>query len=550
MPSAFRAALDAINPTDSDGRTWVFVPYDQLTDAVGPLAALAPEATAIVLIESLGKARRRPYHQRKLALILANLRHFALEQARRGVHVRHVATSGGYADALREVLPETGPLRLMRPAERELRKELKPLVDAGDLIPERHAGWLTTPQDFRAAGKEGGPWRMDAFYRHVRQRTGLLMDERGKPLGGKYSHDHANRERWPGDPPEPALPTFPDDPIKAEVVALVERTFGHHPGRLEPSTLPVTLDDAETLWAWALEACLPHFGPFEDAMAHDHRRLFHTKVSELLHLHRLLPDRVVRDVADADLPLNSREGFVRQVLGWREYVRHVHEATDGFHALGPSTDAAGDGGFAAWATHADAPRPTLAPEGFGGAAPSHLDSHDPVPPAFWGVPSGLACLDRSVADVWQDGWGHHIARLMVLSNLATLLDVSPRALADWFWVAYADAYDWVVEPNVLGMGTYGAGDLMTTKPYVAGSNYLHNMGDHCDRCAFQPKKTCPITPLYWAFLNRKREALEGNHRIALPLASAAKRSDAKKQADAETFDRVRAALQAGERLTP
>jgi deoxyribodipyrimidine photolyase-related protein len=549
MPSHFRTALDEINPTDEGGRTWVFVPYDQLSDAIGPLSRLPADEAAIVLVESLAKAHRRPYHKRKLALILGNLRHFALEQARRGVHVRHVATRQGYAEALREVAEQTGPLRMMRAAERELRHELGPLIDDGLLCEEPHEGWLTTADDFASAGPAEGPWRMDSFYRAVRKRTGLLMDDDGRPLGGKYSHDADNRKTWSGDPPQPELPDFPSDPVKDEVVALVHERFPHHPGRLDPGTLPVTADDAHTLWDWAFGRCLEHFGPYEDAMSHDHRRLFHTKTSELLHLHRLLPRDVVREVAEADdLPLNSREGFVRQVIGWREYVRHVHEATDGFRTLAGTDDAAGDGGYRSW--KADEPAAELQPDGFGGATPSALDSHDPVPPAFWGTPSGLECLDRSVADVWHDGWGHHIPRLMVLSNLATLLDVSPRALADWFWVAYADAYDWVVEPNVLGMGTFGAGEVMTTKPYVSGSNYLHKMSDHCDHCAFHPKKTCPITGLYWAFLERKRAHLQGNHRLSLPLASAAKRSEARQQADADTFERVRSALQSGERLTP
>ena len=157
----------------------------------------------------------------------------------------------------------------------------------------------------------------------------------------------------------------------------------------------------------------------------------------------------------------------------------MHEQTDGFRTLAPS------------------------------GRPNHLEARDPLPPAFWGEPSGLHCLDHVVSDVWETGYGHHITRLMVLSNLATLLGVDPEALSDWFWIAYVDAYDWVVEPNVLGMGTYALGDLFVTKPYVSGAAYIHRMSDYCDGCAFDPKSSCPITPLYWDFLARHRDRLAG-----------------------------------------
>ena len=166
-----------------------------------------------------------------------------------------------------------------------------------------------------------------------------------------------------------------------------------------------------------------------------------------------------------------------------------------------------------------------------------------LPPAYWGKPSGLGCLDRVVADVFREGYSHHITRLMVLGNLATLLDVSPRALTDWFWFAYVDAYDWVVEPNVLAMATYGAGDLMTTKPYISGSAYLDRMSDYCASCRFDPKSTCPVTRLYWAFLGRHEAQLAGNQRIAMPLRSLAKRSPEERARDARVFEWVSHALE-------
>jgi deoxyribodipyrimidine photolyase-related protein len=536
---------------DAKGRRWLFVPYDQLSDKIGPLSREAPRELGIVVVENTWKAARRPYHQQKLALVLANLRHFALEQAARGVAVRHVVTNGLYRDALKPLLAEFGPMRVMQPAERELRADLQPLVDAGGLKLIAHEGWLTTPEQFRAS-QNGPPWRMDAFYRHVRKATGMLM-QNGKPFGGKFSMDAENRQPWKGHPPAPQPPSFPRDEIKEEVVALIETKFAHHPGTLNPEALPATRDDAEKLWSWAKRECLHSFGPYEDAMSMRSSGLFHTRLSSLLNLHRLLPARVVAEVAEMDLPLSSKEGFIRQVLGWREFVHHVHLATDGFRHLPagdpPIAATPGDAGYLRWAEE-KWPAQFSAQEPDGGAVPAALGNATPLPPAYWGKTSGLNCLDHVVAKVWVEGWSHHITRLMVLSNIATLLDVSPRELTDWFWVAYTDAYDWVVEPNVLGMGTFAIGDLITTKPYISGAAYLGRMGDYCESCSFDPKKNCPLTKLYWAFLSRHQQALKKNPRLAMPLRSLQKRAQSQRRHDQTVFEAVSKKLSAGKVLRP
>jgi deoxyribodipyrimidine photolyase-related protein len=565
--TAFRRELDA-RAVDPDGRRWIFVPYDQLTDAVGPLANEDPEELGIVVVETTWKARRRPYHAQKLAWVLANLRHFVLEQAERGVAVQHVAGEESFARILEPVARERGPLRVMRPAERELRADLEPLVRKGLLEIVPHEGWITTSEQFQEAFRGGKRWRMDTFYRHVRKQTGILMCD-GRPVGGKLSFDAENRRRWRGDPPAPEPLTFPGDPIKQEVFELIERDFAAHPGRLCPERLPATSADAERAWRWARRHCLEHFGPYEDAMSRASRTLFHTQISGLLNDLRLLPARVVADVARMDLPIASQEGFIRQVLGWREFVHHVHDATDGFRRLPTGevpavADAPGDGGYAIWSGRPGSPAsrasasPAAAPktgatksaELDGGACPSHLDASEPLPPAFWGSPSGLACLDRVVSEVWETGYGHHITRLMVLSNLATLLGTSPRELCDWFWVAYTDAYDWVVEPNVLGMGTFGLGELFTTKPYVSGSAYIDRMSDHCGACSFSPKRDCPITSLYWTFLERNEGRLRGNPRVAMPLRSLEKRTPVRRERDRWVSQRTRTLLAAGEVVRP
>jgi deoxyribodipyrimidine photolyase-related protein len=525
----FSKRLAGLNTQTATPTRFVFVAYDQLNDAFVPDAL----DVGVVVVECPQKAARRPYHRQKLALVLSNLRHFALEQAARGHRVVHIVSEGDYASALRAFAATHGPLACARPAERELRVELQPLVDDGALVFTAHPGWLSSDDDFAASSTRGAaPWRMDAFYRALRRRTGWLMDG-DKPRGGRFSFDGDNRQRWPGTPAAPTPPRFAVDDLTAEVCELVLRRFSSHPGTLDPTTLPTTAADAAALWSWAKASCLPHFGPFEDAMSTSSRGLFHTRISPLLNLHRLLPQMIVDDVLALSLPLSSQEGFLRQVIGWREFVRHVHEHTDGFRR--------GSGGDA-------------------NGAPSVLGAHEPLPPAFWSsssaaTPSGLACLDRVVGDVWAEGYSHHITRLMVLSNIATLLDVEPRALTDWFWVAYVDAYDWVVEPNVLGMGTFAAGDVMTTKPYVAGSAYIDKMSDFCATCAFKPKKPvddggCPLTSLYWAFLHRHDDVLAHVERMKLPLASARKRTATQKVDDERVYAITRRALTSAERLTP
>ncbi|MEM6730236.1 MAG: cryptochrome/photolyase family protein [Myxococcota bacterium] len=552
----FLTALKAAQPAKDTHRQWTYVPYDQLSSDFGPLSREPAERLGIVLIESPWKAGRRPYHKQKLALILANQRHFALEQARRGVRVAYFVADGPYSEALNRAIDEHGKLRVMEPAERELRVDIAPLVRAGKIEILHHEGWLTTVEDFTKSQKKGPPWRMDAFYRQVRKRSGLLMDDDGKPVGGKFSYDAENRQFWPGDPAAAVPPHFEVDPITEEVGELILDRFSHHPGELDLASIPSTHAQAEALWQWALDACLPMFGPYEDAMSTLSSNLFHTRISALLNIHRLLPRRIVNDVAAMDLPLASQEGFLRQVIGWREFMHHVHAATDGFRNLPNEPDvpvaaAPGDGGYRGWSGRSWAmaveeahglDRRHVALDG--GSRMSALGSEEPVPAAYWGTPSGLTCLDTVVKDVWREAYSHHITRLMVLGNLGQLLELSPRDLTDWFWCAYIDAFEWVVEPNVMGMGTYGLGGLFTTKPYVSGGAYIDKMSNYCSQCAL--KKVCPITRLYWAFLARHRDELANNNRLRIIMGSERKRSDDKKKVDAAVFEYVSDTLAAGE----
>lgn len=519
-------------------RRWIYVPYDRLTDAAGPLAQTPPSQRGIIMVESLEKGMRRPYHKKKLALLLSNERHFALEQAAAGARVIYVATRGSFGEGLlaAQTTNNLTSITCMQPAERELRLDLQQARKQGLRLEQvEDATWLTTEQEFDQvygvmAGNRPNSFLMDRFYRAMRKRSGLLM-QAGKPVGGKFSYDQENRKSYRGEVPVPERPTYPPDAVTSEVLQLVAKQFPDHFGVLDGFDLPVTATDCHALWKFALSQLLPHFGPWEDAMVTRQPDMFHSKISALMNLSRVLPRDAVNDVATAyaegHIPLASAEGFIRQILGWREFMRHVHRVTDGYRSLSVPYQKSDKGMYA-------------------GAAPTALAATLPLPAAYWGVPSGLNCLDTLVRQVVNDGWSHHITRLMVLSNLATLCGFSPRELTDWFWIAYVDAYDWVVEPNVLGMSTFSDGGVTATKPYVSGAAYINRMSDYCKACQYDPARStgegsCPYTALYWSFLERNHDTLSGNQRLAMPYVTLRKKPESERKALRE---RAEAAIQA------
>ena len=551
----------APEPDDARHRKWIYVPYDRLTDAAGPLSETAPNDMGIVMMEALAKAHRRPYHKKKLILILASQRHFALEQAARGVKVAYMFTPGIFADGLlaakkKYALPR---LTMMEPAEREMRLDVEEAMRRGieiERVPD--TTWLSTVDDFeRVYGKPGsGPVSkhhlMDRFYRVMREKTGYLM-RGGKPEGGQFSYDAENRKPYRGTPPVPQRTAYAPDAITEEVIELVAREFPRHFGSAQGWNLPMRHDDIEAAWRWSLEHLLPLFGPFEDAMTTDEPDLFHSRMSAFINISRLLPARIVTDVVEAAgkglIPLASAEGFVRQILGWREFMRHIHRVTDGYRNIAaPSEPKPKSIGRK---SSGKGKSPGVETGGDTGARPSALGATKPLPAAYWGVPSGLNCLDTVVRQVVDEGWSHHITRLMVLSNFATLCGYSPRELTDWFWVGYIDAYDWVVEPNVLGMGTFGDGGITATKPYVSGAAYINRMSDYCGKCQYNPKLatgegSCPFTALYWSFLEQHEAMLGRNPRMSMPYSTLRKKSAAERQA---LRDRAEACVQELARAT-
>ncbi len=547
MPT-FQQQIQAAHPATADvkNRRWIYVPYDRYTDRTGPLAEQPAQATGIVIVESTAKAHRRPYHKKKLALLISNMRHFALEQAARGCAVLYHFSPESHGQALTTLqkklrLPE---LTVMQPAERELRLDLAHATESGFKLREvPDTTWLSTTQDFTdvfGPYKAGRSYVMDRFYRYMRQQTSILMSN-AKPTGGQFSFDTENRKPYRDQTPIPTPPAFAPDDITHEVIAMVERTYPHHFGTLEGFDLPTTQSDCDAMWSFALQHLLPTFGPYEDAMRDDHLQLFHSRTSALVNLGRLLPAHLIHDVEQASsadrIPLPSAEGFIRQLLGWREFMRHIHQQTDGYRLLEVPTETPAQAKPSprkkVKSSRPEDPYPAPAnsssPDPYAGATPSALHASLPLPAVYWGVKSGLHCMDTVVEQVIREGWSHHITRLMVLSNLATLCGFSPRQLTDWFWFAYVDAYDWVVETNVLGMATYADGGLTATKPYVSGAAYINRMSNFCGHCKYDPKKStgedsCPFTALYWTFLERNESILSSNFRLQMPYTTLRKKA--------------------------
>lgn len=549
-------------------RQWIFVPYDRLNDSIGPLGTVLPHDAGIILIESHAKGRNRPYHKKKVLVVLSNMRHFAMEQIERGVAVLYRNAPESYGEQLLQIQNEFAlpTISVAIPAEREMRQDLAEAETNGlKLRYVEDDAWVSTEEDWRSvfgslpgdrnAEKEersGRQYLMERFYRHMRHKTGLLMAN-GKFIGNKLSFDEQNRQPFKGEARVPQRPSFLTDAITVELIAWLSNNGIESIGTFDGFDLPCTAKDCAAYWQFALKELLPNFGPYEDAMSSTEPMLFHSAISALMNISRLLPRRVVEDVQVAyngmSVPLASAEGFIRQIIGWREFMRHMHTATDGFRTLEQRPDPVENreaNGYSRLLVKEINPAAPDRP-----ATPSALDAHRPLPPAYWGVKSGMFCLDTATAQVMRQGWSHHILRLMVLSNLATLCGFSPRELTDWFWVAYVDAYDWVVEPNVLGMATFADGGLTATKPYVSGAAYINRMSDFCPKCNLDPKRSvgpgsCPFTALYWSFLERHQELLGTNQRMRMPYNSLRKKSAEEREAMRERAERAIEQLERGE----
>jgi len=436
-----------------------------------------------------------------IAIFLSAMRHFRDELRTDGFQVDYremddLDNCGDLGSELLRAVETRAPEKVIVVKPGEWRGE-RLLIDAAErggvpleIRPDRH--FLSSLDAFEEHMEGRRQLLMERFYREMRRESGVLMDGE-EPAGGRWNYDAENRRSFgtegPGDRASPVA--FPPDGITCDVLDLVERRFADHPGSLDHFDWPVTSDQAEEALADFVGHRLVDFGSYQDAMWMGEPYLYHSRLSAALNL-KLLDPRDAIEAAEraynrSDLPLNSVEGFVRQILGWREYVRGVY-----WHYM---------------------------PEY---AELNALEADSPLPGFYWTADTEMRCLRECIQQTLDYGYAHHIQRLMVTGLFALLLGVDPRRVHEWYLAVYVDAVEWVELPNTLGMSQFADGGIMATKPYCASGRYIQRMSNYCDHCRYEPSErlgedACPFTTLYWDFLMRHEERLDENPRMGLQL---------------------------------
>ena len=444
-------------------------------------------------------------HKLRIACFFSAMRHYRdkLRSLGWNVHYTELAEkpSGdrgqSFADCLRQDIAQLRPdkLLLVRPGSwrvlEEIRQCAKECGTELELLEDTH--FYTTPADFADYADGRKSYVLESFYRDLRKRENILLTQDGKPVGGEWNFDSENREVFGKDgPPEHKAPRrFSPDAVTRAVIDRVDTRFSGHPGSLEHGDLPVTREDALAFLREFIAERLPLFGTYQDALWRGGHFLFHSRLSVLLNLKLLNPrevvDKAVAAYHDGTAPINAVEGFVRQILGWREFIRGIY-----WHEM---------------------------PEY---AEMNHLEAGEDVPSFFWDGETDMACLQDAMTNVIQHGYAHHIQRLMVLGLFAQIYGVDPRKFNAWHEAMYLDAIDWVSLPNALGMSQYGDGGIVGTKPYCASANYINKMSNYCRDCRYNPRQTtgedaCPFNAFYWDFLARHHERFKDNRRMTFQV---------------------------------
>ncbi|XDA98433.1 cryptochrome/photolyase family protein [Sulfitobacter sp. LCG007] len=503
----------------------VLVLGDQLSTSLSALTAADKARDIVAMAEVADETEYVRHHPKKIALVLAAMRKFAAALRADGWEVRYseLDDSGNAGSIVGELLrraEETGAGSVLatEPGEWRLIGKLTHAPIKVEILPDDR--FIASHGDFEDWARGRKALRMEYFYRDMRRKTGLLMEEDGEPTGGAWNYDAQNRKRPPRTVAHDGPPVFePDGDVEA-VLELVEARYGGNFGDLRPFGFATTRAQALDVLRHFIDHALPNFGDYQDAMLDDHRWLYHAIVSPYLNLGLLDPLEVCRAVETAfregKAPLNAAEGFIRQIIGWREYVRGIYflEGPDypGRNALGHSRD---------------------------------------LPALYWGGETRMRCLGQAVRQTKEEAYAHHIQRLMVTGNFALLIGADPAQVHEWYLEVYADAYEWVESPNTVGMSQFADGGIIASKPYVSSGAYINRMSDYCGKCHYSvSRKTgegaCPFNLLYWHFLDRHRDRFEPNGRMANIYRNWDRMEDDRRAtmlAEAETF---LARLDAGE----
>jgi deoxyribodipyrimidine photolyase-related protein len=482
-------------------RNMVLVLGDQLDDGSAAFDDFDRKVDRVWMVESPEEAEHAWSTKPRAVMFLSAMRHFRSHLRRRHIEVVYRELDdrknrGSFSAELEQAVRRHPPKKLIvvQPGEhrvlKTLRKAARELGVKLEVRPDR--SFLSTPGEFAAHVEGRKQLRQEYFYRELRRRLGVLMNGR-KPSGGTWNTDAQNRRSFgrQGPPGETEPKSFPPDSVTRDVIKTVNRVLGDHPGRLSGFDFPVTPEQAAEALEDFIEHRLPLFGVFQDAMWTDRPFLYHSRLSAAMNLKLLDPRDAVRAAEAAyragRVPLNSAEGFIRQIVGWREYVHGVY-----WHFM---------------------------PEYLKRNA---LKADAELPALYWTGATDAFCLQQAVGQTLSLGYAHHIQRLMVTGLYALLLGVRPQEVHKWYLGVYVDAVEWVELPNTLGMSQFADGGVMASKPYAAGGNYIDRMSNYCHHCRFDPSQTtgeeaCPFATLYWDFLMRNKAALRKIPRMILQL---------------------------------
>lgn len=477
---------------------------DQLSRTISSLDGVDRQTDVIVMMEVAEEATYVQHHKQKLVFVFSAMRHFANELRSHGFNVDYIkledaGNTGSFAGELQRAIHRHNATTVIatEPGEWRVLEAMHGWSDTlGTTVAIRaDTRFFATRQRFAAWAQGRKQLRMEFFYRELRAETSILMDN-GKPAGDQWNFDHDNRKALPKGHALPPRRRFEPDAITREVMALVATRFAGHFGDIEPFGWAVTRETALEALDHFITACLPQFGDYQDAMKQDNPLLYHSIISPYLNIGLLNPREICERAEAAwrtgKAPLNAVEGFIRQILGWREYVRGLYWLKMPAYA---ETNA--------------------------------LAATRKLPAFYWTAETPMNCVSQVVQDTRRHAYAHHIQRLMVTGNFALLAGLAPREVEEWYLLVYADAYDWVELPNTHGMALFADGGIMASKPYAASGAYINRMSDYCSSCSFDPKqktgaRACPFNYLYWDFLLRNENSLGKNPRLAMPYRNLAR----------------------------
>lgn len=470
---------------------------DQLSDNLSSLDGIDKADAHILMMEVGEEATYVRHHVRKIAFLFSAMRHHADRLRAAGWRVDYVTlddpeNDGSFSAEVARAVERLKPERIVvtEAGEWRVRAMLDSWPDRFDCAVEIRPDtrFVADHAEFEAWADGRKALRMEYFYREMRRKTGLLMDG-DKPEGGQWNYDAENRKPPPPDARPPAPLAFAPDKVTDAVLKLVKARFDNHIGRLDDFGFAVTRDDALAQQAHFIEHHLPKFGDYQDAMVTGEPYLWHAILSPYLNCGLLDPLDLCRAVEKAyrggKVPLNAAEGFIRQIIGWREFVRGIY-----------------------WR------------EGPDYTSRNFLNARRDLPDFYWTGETDMHCMAQAIGGTIDHAYAHHIQRLMVTGNYALLIGADPEQVQRWYLEVYADAYEWVEAPNTLGMSQFGDGGLLASKPYMSSGAYISRMSDYCGKCRYDVKarvgdNACPFNALYWDFLARNRRKLGNNQRLAM-----------------------------------